>query len=110
MNISDIRSALGGRYAFSSRSVIRQDPYLKADEIKLPFQGLLELYQQVIINILVKTQNISYSTAYKRWYKAQVKGFDQTIYDILDGLIKDSGGLAILINRNPEIVGDTRET
>ena len=99
----DIRSALGGRLAFTSRSVIRQDPYLRCDEIHLPFQGLLELYQQVIINILVKTQNISYSTAYKRWFKAQIKGYDKTIYDILDGLIKDSGGLPFIINRNPTI-------
>jgi len=86
------------RYSFSSRSVIRQGPDLRCDEIKLPFQGLLELLQQVIINILVKTLNISYSAAYKRWYKCQIKGFDQTIYDIIDGLIKDSGGLPILIN------------
>ena len=99
----DIRGSIGGRYSFSSRSVIRQDPYLHCDEVKLPFQGLLELLQQVIINILVKTQNISYSQAYKRWYKCQITGFDQTIYDIIDGLIKDSGGLACLINRNPTI-------
>ena len=97
----DIRAAIGGRYSFSERSVIRQDPYLRADEVRLPFQGLLELLQQVIINILVKTHNISYSAAYKRWYKAQVKGFDQTIYDIIDGLIKDSGGLPVLINASP---------
>lgn len=99
----DIRSSLGGRLAFTSRSVIKQDPYLRCDEIKLPFQGLLELYQQVIINILVKTQNISYSAAHKRWFKAQIKGYDQTIYDIIDGLIKDSGGLPFIINRNPTI-------
>ncbi len=99
----DIRSALGGRLAFTSRSVIAQDPYLRCDEIKLPFQGLLELYQQVIINILVRTQNISYSDAYKRWYKTKIKGYDQTIYDILDGLIKDQNGLPFIINRNPTI-------
>ena len=59
--------------------------------------------QQVIINILVKTQNLSYSVAYKRWYRCQINGFDQTIYDIIYGLIKDSGGLPVLINRNPTI-------
>ena len=101
----DIRASIGGRYSFSERSVIRQDPYLRADEVRLPFQGLLELLQQVIINILVKTHNISYSAAYKRWYRAQINGYgyDQTIYDIIDGLIKDSGGLPVLINRNPTI-------
>ena len=99
----DIRSAIGGRYSFSSRAVIRQDPYLKVNEVKLPFAALLELLGQVIINILVKTQNISYSAAYKRWYKAQVKGYDQSIYDIIDNIIKDRNGIPLLINRNPKI-------
>lgn len=95
----DFRSAIGGRYSFTSRSVIRQDPYLRCDEIKLPFQGLLEMCQQVIINILVRSYNCSYSDAYKKWYKTVIRGYDQTIYDILDGLIKDTGGLPVLINK-----------
>jgi len=101
----DLRSSIGGRYSFSSRSVIRQDPYLMADQIKLPFHGLCELLQQVIINILVKTYNFSYAEAYKKWYKAQVTGNDQVVYDIIDGLIKDNpdGGLPFIINRNPTI-------
>ena len=101
----DIRSSIGGRYSFSSRSVIRQDPYLKPNEIRLPFHGLCELLQQVIINILVKTYNFSYAEAYKKWYKAQVTGNDQVVYDIIDGLIKDNpkGGIPFLINRNPKI-------
>ena len=99
----DFRSAIGGRYSFSGRSVIVQDPMLKANEVKLSFFMLLELYQQVIINILVKTYQISYPQAYKKWYKCMIKGFDQTIYDLLDGLIKDSDGLPLLINRNPTI-------
>lgn len=98
----DIRSALGSRLCFTQRSVIRQDPYLRCDEIKLPFAGLTELYQQIIINILVRTQNITYSQAYRKWYKCVVKGYDQTIYDILDGLIKDTGGLPFII-RNSSI-------
>ena len=99
----DIRAAIAGRYSFSSRSVIRQDPYLHANEIKLPFHGLLELCQQLIINILVKSHNMTYADAYKRWYKCHVGDFDKTIYDIIDGLIKDNGGLDVLINRNPSI-------
>lgn len=100
----DFRSAIGGRYSFSSRSVIRQDVSLKADQIKLPFNGLCELLQQVIINILVRTYGFSYAEAYKKWYKCQVTGWDQVIYDIIDGLIKASdGGLPVLINRNPTI-------
>ena len=97
----DIRSAIGGRYCFSSRSVIKQDPSLRADEIRLPFAGLCEMLQQVIINILVRSYRFSYSEAYKKWYKAQVIGFDQVIYDIIDGLIKDKNGLPVLINLVP---------
>ena len=93
----DLRSSLGGRYSFSERSVIRQDVSLMPDQVKLPYHGLCELLQQVIINILVRTYNFSYADAYKKWYKAQI-GFDQIIYDIIDGLIKDSdGGLPVLI-------------
>jgi hypothetical protein len=82
-----------------------QDVNLRPDEIKLPFHGLCELLQQVIINILVKTYNFSYAEAYKKWYKAQITGNDQVVYDIIDGLIKDNkdGGLPFIINRNPTI-------
>lgn len=99
----DIRSAIGGRYSFTSRSVIVQDVDLKADEVRLPFAGLCELMQQLIINILVRSYHFSYSDAYKKWYKAQIKEYDKVIYDIIDGLIKDSGGLPVLINRNPKL-------
>ena len=71
--------------------------------IRLPFNGLLELMQQLIINILVRSYNFSYAEAYKKWYRAQVTGSDQVIYDIMDGMIKDMNGLPVLINRNPTI-------
>ena len=63
------------------------------------------MLQQVIINILVKTYNFSYAEAYKKWYKAQVTGNDQVVYDIIDGLIKDNpdGGIPFFINRNPKL-------
>ena len=102
----DIRSAIGGRYSFTERSVIKQDVNLKADQIRLPFHGLCELLQQVIINILVRTYHFSYAEAYKKWYKAQIntESVDKIIYDIIDGLIKDSDeGLDLIINRNPKL-------
>lgn len=100
----DIRSAIGGRYAFSSRSVIKQDVSLECDQVKLPFHGLIELLQQVIINILHRSYSFTFADAYKKWYKAQITGKDQVVYDIIEGLIHDSdGGLPILINRNPTI-------
>jgi DNA-directed RNA polymerase beta' subunit len=108
----DFRSAIGGRLNFTERSVIRQDVTLKADQIKLPFHGLCELLQQVIINILVKSYQFSYAEAYKKWYKAQITGNDKVVFDIIEGLIHDAdgGGLPIIINRNPKIVGDIVET
>ena len=100
----DLRSSLGGRYSFSSRSVIKQSTDLMPDQVRLPYHGLCELLQQVIINILVRTYNFSYADAYKKWYKAQI-GFDQIVYDIIDGLIKDSdGGIPVLINVSPYII------
>ena len=99
----DIRSAIGGRYCFSSRSIIRQDVELKCYQVKLPFAGLLELLQQVIVNILTRSYGFSYAEAYKKWYRAQITGYDQVIYNIMDGLIKDSDGLPVIINRNPTI-------
>ena len=94
---------MSGRYSFSNRSVIRQDPSLKTNQIRLPFACLLEYLQQLIINILVKSLNISYADAYKKWRLCQFSGYDQTIYNIIDGIIKDHNGLPILINRNPTI-------
>ena len=70
----------------------------------LPFHGLCELLQQVIINILVRSYNFTYADAYKKWYKAQITGNDKVVYDIIDSLIKSSpGGLPVFINRNPTI-------
>lgn len=102
----DIRSALGGRVNFSARSVIKQATDLKANQVRLPLFALMELLQQIIINILVKTYNFSYADAYKKWYKAQLSGEDKIVNAIIENLIKDSdGGLDLLINRNPKIVG-----
>lgn len=99
----DFRQAVSGRYAFTARSVIRQDPALRPNHIRLPLACLMELLQQVIINILVRSHNISYSDAYKKWYRGFVKGYDETCYHIISGLIKDMNGLPMLINRNPSI-------
>jgi DNA-directed RNA polymerase beta' subunit len=98
-----IRSLFGGRYNFSSRCVIVQDPSLRIDQVKLPYHALVELLQQSIINILQKSYNISYSEAYKIWYKAQIKK-NQRVYDIIKYMIENSPkGLPLLINRNPSI-------
>lgn len=100
----DYRSAIGGRYCYSARSVIIQDTKLRCDEIILPFAMLLELLQQVIINILVRSYHCSYAVAYSKWHMAQITSHDKIIYNIINGLIKDrERGLPVLINRNPSI-------
>lgn len=93
-----IRGLFGGRYSFSSRSVIIPNPSLRIDEVTLPYHGLVELLQQTIINILQKSYNMTYSNAYKMWYKAQLHKND-TIYNIINYIIKEKPrGIPILIN------------
>ena len=103
----ELRSSIGGRYDFSARSVIAQGTDLKPYQVRLSYHCLCELLQQVIINILVRTYSITYADAYKKWYKAQI-GYSQIVYDIINGLIKDSKeGLPVIINRNPTINYDS---
>ena len=100
----NIRTLFGGRCNFTSRNVIVADPSLRIDQVRLPYSALLELLQQSIVNILMKTYNISNSDAYDRWYHAQLKK-DPAIIAIIKSIIKNSTpehyGIPILINRNP---------
>ena len=88
------------RYNYSCRCVIRQDPSLRVDQVKLPYVELVKCLQQQIINILVRNYNISPSDAYDKWYKA-IATKDERIAEIIDNLIKASPeGLPVIINRN----------
>lgn len=58
--------------------------------------------QQIIINILHKTYNMTYNVAYKYLYEHMTIP-DKKIITILEGLIRDSGGIDVIINRNPTI-------
>ena len=98
-----IRSLLGGRYNFSVRSVIRQNAALRCDQVLLPYAALVKCLQQQIINILVKTYNISPNQAYSIWYKAVAKR-DERIAEIITNIIHSNPeGLPVIINRNPTI-------
>ena len=55
--------------------------------------------QQVIINILHKTYNMTYNIAYKYLYEHMTIP-DKKIITILEGLIRDSDGIDVVINRN----------
>lgn len=105
-----LRSLIAGRYSFSSRCVIRQDPSLRIDQVKLPYKALVIMLKGQIENILHRMYNITYQVAHDIWYRA-VAIVDQKIVNIIQMLI-DNGekdeegnnlGLPVIINRNPSI-------
>lgn len=98
----ELRQNFGGRFNFSARCVIAQEPALEIDSVKLPYFALVELLKPTIINILKKSYNMTYSDAYKVWFKAQINK-DMRVWSIIDQFIKDKGYIPILINRNPTI-------
>lgn len=98
-----IRNLIGGRCGFTSRSVIVPDPKLRVDQVTLSYHTLLELLQQTIINIMVKTYKIGYNDAYMIFKQAQILP-DKRVRDIIENIIKTSdGGIRVIINRNPTI-------
>ena len=96
-----VRTVISGRTAFSERSVIVPNSKLHMDEITLPYFGLCILLEQVIINILQKSYNITYAAAYKMWYYASLQ-VDERVLEIIKNLIS-AGKINVLINRNPTI-------
>jgi hypothetical protein len=91
-----LRQLIGGRFNFSSRAVIAQDPSLRIDQIKLPYVALAIMLQQKIINILSRTYNIRASEAYDIWYRG-VTTPNQRIYDIIMSIINyEPEGLAVI--------------
>lgn len=98
-----LRMLLGGRYNYSCRAVIRQDPSLRIDQVKLPYVELVICLQQRIINILVRTYNMSPAEAYNIWSNA-IAEKDERIAEIINTIIRsEPEGLPVIINRNPTI-------
>ena len=98
-----IRSLFGGRYNMTSRAVIGSDPSLRSYQVRLPYKACVEMFQQVIINILHRSYGMSYDAAWKIWYKAKIQK-DDRVYNIIKGLIHDSKeGIPVFINRPPTI-------
>ena len=96
-----MRSTISGRAAFTSRTVIVPNPKLKMDEITLPYYALVILLEQVIVNIIQKSYNCTYSQAYKMWYLATLE-VDERVLSIINNLIKTEK-VKVLINRNPTL-------
>lgn len=98
-----VRNLFGGRYNFTSRSVIIPNPMLRTDQIILSYHALVKVLQQTIINIIKKSYNMNYSDAYDMWYKARLT-VDPKVVEIINNLIKASPeGIPFIINRNPSI-------
>lgn len=99
----ELRNLVAGRFNFTSRSVIRQNPNLRIDQVELPYTALVIILGPRIMNVLRRTLNISVQEARDKWFNAIDKP-DKTIVGIIQSLIDSSPeGLPILINRNPTI-------
>ena len=95
----------GGRLNFSARDVIVPDPTLRADQIKLSYVAVLEMYKLEIINLITKIHGCSYSAALKYWFDAHIR-FSKFVYQIMLHMMTESKyGMVCLINRNPEPSG-----
>ena len=90
---------------FSARSVIVPDPTLRPDQVRISYPCLCGLLQQRIINVLQKSHNMDYATAYI-YLERHAEDMDPLIMMIINGFIKnDAGGkgIPVIINRNPTI-------
>ena len=105
----DFRCLLGGRYNFSSRNVIVQNPNLRIDEVTLPVVALTVMLEQRIKNILCRMYGMTPTEANDIWYKATItpnKKVNAIIQSIIDDCKrKGMPGLAVIINRNPPNLG-----
>ena len=99
------RNLVSGRYNYTGRSVIIQDPTLEIDQVILPYYELVIVLEQRIVNILRRSYNISFDEAYNIWYRAQIK-IDPRVKEIIQSIIDSSctgRGLPVLVNRNPTL-------
>lgn len=94
-----VRSVLGGRCNFSSRSVIVPLTVLEIDQVILPYMTMVELFEFRIVNILSKTMPMH--QAYMKWRKATIVP-DIEIYNLMMNIV-NSEYVGILLNRNPSI-------
>lgn len=92
---------LGGMINFTARNVIVPDPTLRADEIRLNYMSMVELFKFEIIGTLMKIEGVCENDAYEQWFKAKIQR-SQKVYEIMNFIIKKRKP-KVLINRNPTI-------
>lgn len=91
-----------GRIDYCSRIVIKLNVDLKANEIDVPYQTFMVLYEEEITNMLMTLNNISLAKA-SNMYQLALNYRDETMVKIIEMLLKRNGGVWVLINRNPTI-------
>lgn len=99
-----LRGVFGGRYNFTSRIVIVQNYKLRVDQVIVPYQAMMELEKQRILNILEKVHGNA--ALANRIFQRALKKKNPEIISIIRQLIKDDPtghGIPCLVNRNPTI-------
>ena len=95
-----LRSLISGRFNFTARAVIVQNPNLRIDQVTMPYAAMVIMFEQKIKNILCRSHGYSPNDADQQWQKALINP-DKEVCMILDSLIEN--GVPILLNRNPTI-------
>ena len=91
------------RVNYSARNVLTPRLQGNINDVELPYLTFLELYRFLLINMIVKTEGISFNEAEDYFQKCK-RHFDKKMYNYMNELIRNSeGGIAILLNRNPSI-------
>ena len=97
------KNILGSRVNYSARLVIAPDPTLRMNEISMNYSTFLELYRNLIVNLIVKIEGLTYKEANKIIEEAKVKFIPKVHRYMVELVNKTKGGMHIILNRNPSI-------
>lgn len=99
-----LRGVFGGRYNFTARVVIVPEPKLRVDQVIMPYQSMIELEKQRILNVLEKVHGSA--ALANSIYEDSIRVKNPEIIAIIRQLIKDDStgqGIPVLVNRNPTL-------
>lgn len=94
-------SMLGGSVNFSSRNVIVPQHTLHDNEVDMSYHTFLEVYKDLIIRYLIKTENCLLSQAYYQWNASKIR-FNAKVYEIMQYIVEREKPM-LLLNRNPTL-------
>lgn len=96
------RLGASGRFDYSSRMVISLGQDLRAYEIDLPYQTVMILFEEELVNRLRRMDDISTAEAMD-YFKAAQYHRDPKMVHIIKQFLAEGNGQWMLINRNPTI-------